>query len=289
MLSNHWSYRFLNHTTFILGNRKNAGKTTFMNLALSFIRKVEPPTFLSVGIDGETRDVIDGSKKPQISTFPNDIVVTTLAMTKKSDAQFKLLKAFPFYTSLGQIVIVQSLRKGKIELVGPENNNQLTCIINYIRNELDCKTIVIDGAANRKTPLSSFKNAGFFYIISINKRTLTKALQTCKLLALSSSLQTKSNNESRTNTYHFKGALTSSRITEIPEDVSYLVVDNFTSIFLNYNQLTQLQTHVEIQVYTKYKLNGFVVILKDVESGDFIARYNQEHIDTELIINPYVC
>ncbi|MCW3788122.1 hypothetical protein [Plebeiibacterium sediminum] len=289
MLSNHWSYQFLNHTTFILGNGKNAGKTTFMNLALSYIRKEVTPTFLSVGIDGEIRDLIDGRSKPQISTFPHDIVVTSLAMIKKSDGQFKLLKAFPFYTTLGQIVIAQNLRSGKIELVGPENNNQLTCIINYLRNELNCKTIVIDGAANRKTPLSSFKNAGFFYVISINKRTLAKALETCKLLALSSSLKSNSNYDTIARTYQLKGALTSSKITEIPEDIACLEVDNFTSIFLNYKQIIQLQKQVIIRVQTIYNLNGFVVILKEIESTEFIERYNQEHINAELIINPYAC
>ena len=288
MLNSNWTYHFFNNTTFILGNRKNAGKTTFMNLALNIIRKVESPTFLSVGIDGENEDTIDGRNKPQIAALPKDILVTTLPMIKKSDAQFKLLKAFPFYTSLGQIIIAQNLREGHIELVGPENNNQLTCIINYLRNELNCKTIVIDGAANRKTPLSSFENAGFFYIISMDKRTLTKALETCKFLALSSSFETPNYDDKNQNIYYVQGALTTSKIHEIPGHISKLVVENFTSVFLSYKQLVQLQEQFKIQVKSKFKLNGIVVILKDIKSSEFIKMYKQNSIDIELIINPYV-
>jgi hypothetical protein len=283
-----WTYHFLDHTTFILGNKKNAGKTAFMNLALSKIREVTNPAFLSVGIDGESNDLIDGRSKPNISTLPNDIVTSTIPMIKKSDGAFKLLKVFPYHTMLGQLATVQTTRGGNIELVGPENNSQLNVVIEFLKDEVRCKTIVIDGAANRKTPLRSLKNASFFYVINVNRRTISKTLETCCFLKLCSSFNIYNPQVDQVSAYHIKGALTNKKLKEIPKECKTIVIDNLSSVFITYKQLLELYYQKVICVKNQFLLKGIVLISKDIDIDDFSNQYHARNINIELIINPYV-
>ncbi|MDT8286630.1 MAG: hypothetical protein RQ748_05930, partial [Elusimicrobiales bacterium] len=57
-------------TTFIVGSRKNAGKTTFLNYALA--RRRRPAACLSVGVESGTADRIFGTPKPRVRLRPGD-------------------------------------------------------------------------------------------------------------------------------------------------------------------------------------------------------------------------
>lgn len=282
-----WTYRFIGATTFILGSKKNAGKTTFMNLALNQIRQIEAPAFTTIGVDGEGNDLIDGRAKPLIKTLPGDFLVTTRPLLEKSNGHFELLKVFPYKTVLGQLIVARTLRAGNIELVGPENNDQLSSIIHFLKNEIKCKTIVIDGAANRLTPVSAISGAGFFYIQYIDKRNLNKALDNLKLLALSASFPEKKIGESK-KLFRVEGALTQLKLSTLPVDINTILINNLTSVFLPYKTLSELNKNRKIVVENKCKLNAFVVILKDLNTETFIQKYTQSNINTELITNPYV-
>ena len=282
-----WTYHFLDNTTFILGNNKNAGKTTFMNLALNRVREVVTPAFLSIGIDGEPQDLIDGRTKPQIRTLCGDILVTTYPMIQKSEGKYKLLKVFPYHTVLGQLVIAETLRAGCIELVGPENNTQLTEVIAYLKGVLGCKHIIIDGAANRKTPLSSIDNSGFFYVFQANKRTLNKVLETCRLLSYCASLPTY-NPKTELDPYVVEGAFTTNKLNEIPIEYDIIVIDNLSSVFITYKQLIRLSNYKKLMVKKQFSLHAFVAVLKDIDIRELKERFKENNIKEELIINPYV-
>ena len=273
----------------MLGNRKNAGKTTLMNLALAHIRKVENPAFCTIGIDGEGNDHIDGSTKPLIRTCAGDCIVTTSPMLKKSNGLFKIHKVFPYHTALGQIVVATTLRAGNIELVGPENNTQLNTIIKFLNTELLFKTVIIDGAASRLTPISAINNAAFFYLLSIDQRNLAKSLDNMRLLSLCSQLEkvTESDLKNR-EWYTIEGALTANKLSSIPKDSKGIVVHNLSSLFLTYSQLNRLMQKMTIKVNKPSKLNGFIVILKDLEEQEFNRLYQESKIQTEVIFNPYV-
>ncbi|MFO7674212.1 MAG: hypothetical protein R6V74_10935, partial [Lutibacter sp.] len=139
--------QLLNKTTFLVGNKKNAGKTTFLNYALAQVREVVRPAFFTIGIDGEPSDLIFDTPKPKVYTEIGDYVVTSGLMINKSDALFEIIHVFPYKTVLGRLVLAKTLRSGSIELVGSEDNKQLDEIVDYLRNEEHIKTIVIDGAA----------------------------------------------------------------------------------------------------------------------------------------------
>ncbi len=285
MTANAATYRFINTTTFVMGNRKNAGKTTFMNWALNQIRKVESPAFASIGIDGENNDMIDGRVKPQIKALKGDAIVTSTNMLSKSNGLFTIEKAFPIHTRLGQIVIARTIRDGNIELVGPEYNEQLTQVVNHLIKELGYKSIIIDGAASRITPVNSIPDAGFYYLVNIDHRNLKKTIEQMQLLSLCSRFETPD-----ADTDHFKidGALTASKLNSITSDYSTLLINDLTSVFINYTQLQKLMQHVDIRVKNKLNLKGFVVVLKDIEQSEFDRLITNKSIDAEIIYNPYV-
>ncbi len=279
------TYRFINTTSFVMGNRKNAGKTTFMNWALNHIRKVESPAFATIGIDGETHDQIDGRDKPLIKTEPGDVLITSYPMLRKSSGLFKVEKAFPIKTSLGQLVVASTLRSGTIELVGPEYNLQLKELIDFIRVELNYRSIIIDGAASRLTPVNSITDSGFYYVVNIDRRNLNKALEQMQLLSIAAVFEQATNDE---NAFAVEGALTPGKLNSIPKTTETIVINDLTSIFLNYEQLKHLIKQVNIKVINRPTLKGYVAVLKDIAQEAFTQLYHTKGIQTELIINPYV-
>jgi len=280
-----FKYELLNSTTFVMGNRKNAGKTTFLNWALNQVRKVDQPAFGTIGIDGESNDQIDGRTKPVIHAVKGDAIVTSYPMINKSKGLFSIEKALPINTPLGQLVIAKTIRNGNIELVGPEHNEQLQAVINYLKNELHYQTILIDGAASRLTPVSTINDSGFYYLLNIDRRNIKKALEQMQLLSVCSQFEHIPANK---NPYQIEGALTALKLNTIPTGVEAVAINDLTSVFLNFQQLNRLMEHTCVYVKNKLNLKGFVIVLKDVSETDFTSMYKNKNIETPVIFNPYV-
>lgn len=279
------TYQFLNNTTFVMGNRKHAGKTTFLNWVLNQIRQVESPAFGSIGVDGESHDQIDGRTKPRVYAHKGDGIVTSLAMIKKSDGLFSIEKALPINTPLGQLVIAKTLRGGRVELIGPEHNEQLQMVIKHLKDELQYKTIVFDGAASRLTPVSAVEQSGFYYVMNIDRRNLTKAVEQMQLLTLSSQLKTM---QAAEQLHPLDGALTKAKLSQLPKQCEGILINDLSSVFLSYQQLAQLMKNSNIRVKQSIKLKGFVIITKDVAQEAIKAMLQSKNIQTKIIYNPYV-
>lgn len=279
------TYRFINTTTFVMGNRKNAGKTTFMNWALNQIREVESPAFATIGIDGERHDLIDGRTKPMIHTQEGDAIVTSYPMLKKSNGQFRIEKAFTIKTPLGQLVVATTLRSGNIELVGPEHNQQLQQVSDFLIKELNYRSILIDGAASRLTPVNAIANSGFYYVLNIDRRNLKKALEQMQLLSFVANLDTVKADD---DAFFLEGALTAGKINHLPMDGRCLVIKDLTSVFLSYEQMKKLNNQMRLKVKNALNLKGFVSILKDIQQADFERALQNKGITTPMIYNPYV-
>ncbi|WP_430810400.1 MULTISPECIES: hypothetical protein [unclassified Carboxylicivirga] len=278
-------YRFTNTTTFVMGNRKNAGKTTFMNWVLSSIRRLESPAFATIGVDGEQHDQIDGRAKPQVKCEPGDGVVSSYPMLQKSNALFRIEKAFPIKTPLGQLVAATTLRAGTLELVGPEHNDQLPLITGFLKHELGYSSLVIDGAASRLTPVGALSDSGFCYVLNIDRRNLKKALELMQLLAFGAALKTATAGE---EVHSIEGALTAARLHTLPSGCKAIEVNNLTSLFLSYAQLQSLTSNTILRVRHPLELRAFVIILKDITEAEFEQLYRSKGINTPLIHNPYV-
>ncbi|PKN54006.1 MAG: hypothetical protein CVU56_28885, partial [Deltaproteobacteria bacterium HGW-Deltaproteobacteria-14] len=138
-------------TTFVVGNGKNSGKTTFLNLAAAHLRRWGPVALATVGVDGEANDALFGGPKPSVPVAAGDLVLTTDAALRASHGAFALLHVFPSRAILGRVVIARALRDATVELVGPGANARLGDALDVLRGELGARTVLVDGAADRVT------------------------------------------------------------------------------------------------------------------------------------------
>ena len=281
--------QLINKTIFLVGNKKNAGKTTFLNYALKQVREVVQPAFFTIGIDGETSDLIFGTPKPKIYTEVGDFVVTSDVMINKSDAQFEIIHVFPYKTVLGRLVLVKTIRSGNVELVGSEDNSQVTEIVNYLKTQENINTIIIDGAASRTTQVASTNNSCFYYIIKLDQKSINSDINKLKTISLINKFKTidEINDKENKTIYEIKGALTKTKLAEIPTNCEVLRIHDFTKIFLDYSELVSLTKRIEIAFNITYKLISFVIILKDVTKDYFREIIDKHSIEESILFNPY--
>ena len=180
--------------TFIIGSKKNAGKTAFLNYALESLRPETGLAYLSVGVDGERTDAIFGHPKPQVRARKGDLLVTAETALPHSEASFEILNVYPSRTALGRLVLLRTLREGRVELIGPENNTQLSGILADLEKH-KAATILVDGAVDRITQAASHKKAHLVYVAKVEPENLQSALDTIKLLYAASKAPKYSNCE----------------------------------------------------------------------------------------------
>jgi hypothetical protein len=281
--------QMVNKTTFLVGNKKNAGKTTFFKYAVNQLRGHSPFAFLTIGVDGEPYDAADHSHKPAIYTAEGDYIVTTNTRINRSSASFAIKQVFPYRTTLGQLVLAQTIRGGNVELVGSEDNLQLTEIIRFLKDDMHIDTILIDGAANRNTQVASVRDSSFYYILRIDHETLHSDVNKLRTISLISKFpcnyDIKDIHQKRV--VEITGAFTESKKELVPEGCDVLVVNDFSKIFLDYAQIAALCSNYQIAYKIGYTLLSVVIILKNVQQQEFHDLIDAYNIQENLIINPY--
>ncbi|MCF7790627.1 MAG: hypothetical protein K9L78_03035 [Victivallales bacterium] len=279
----------INKTTFITGNSKNAGKTTFLNYLLPLIRKkADSLCYMTIGIDGEKEDMIFGTPKPGITAEKNDYIVTCEYALTVTDAVFEVVEVFPFISKLGRLVLIRILRKGSIELIGPENNSQLDFILKYLREETVIKTNLIDGAVNRITQITSAPEAEFIYVMKVSQKNLIKSLNQIKTLNLVKKFPVKKEKDfEEEECFVCEGALTNIKASKIPEAFNIILINDFTKIFLNWNELSDLLKRTTVYYKEKFHLNFISVNLFDITREDFNQALTKNCINEKVVFNPY--
>lgn len=271
-------------TTFIVGNAKNAGKTTFLNYMLPLIRvSGNPFLYSSIGVDGEDFDSITNQRKPQIQAMKGDLVLSTnKALQNKG---FQIVEAFPFNTAAGQIVMGKATRQTKIELIGPEDNTSLSSILGLIKSRHQINTILIDGAVNRLTQLSSAVNPVYVYIAKVDSRNINELTSELKRLSLFNEIPVWDN--SVPDAFEVKGALTETRLKEISVSMKTLVINDFTKIFLTLRGCQNLiQTR---KIYFKYRIPMMFCVLniKDISRQHCEELLSKIGLSIDILFNPY--
>ena len=276
--------QFYKSTTFIVGNDKHAGKTTFLKYALMNLReRGYHPAYMSIGVDGEGCDLLEGGAKPTIIARPGDLVVTSAKCLENSDAAYKILNVFPHETVLGRMVLVNITHSSFVELTGPENNQQLSAILDYVQNETQADTVLVDGAVNRLSQVSSNQSAGFVMVMKVTASNLIRAAEQIRLLHLLINLPSCSNRDSMPIT----GALTESRLEDIPKDCKAITILDFTRVFLSYGQMQSLCDKYSVSIRNKFILRYFIVNLFDVDRAAF-AEMLDDHISQHVVFNPFM-
>ena len=276
--------QFHKNTTFIVGNDKHTGKTTFLKYALRNLRtRGYRPAYMSVGVDGEGCDLLHGIAKPTIIVQPGDLVVTSAQSLESSDAAYQILNVFPQGAVLGGMALVNITHSGFVELTGPENNQQLSAILDYVQNETEADTVLVDGAVNRLSQVSSNQLAGFVMVMKVTASNLIRAAEQIRLLYLLNDLPSCSDNDSMPIT----GALTESRLEDIPEDCKSITIMDFTRVFLSYRQMQSLCDKYSVSVRNKFILRYFIVNLFDVDEAEF-AKMLDDRISQHVVLNPFM-
>jgi hypothetical protein len=276
--------QFHKNTTFIVGNDKHTGKTTFLKYALINLRVMGyRPAYMSIGVDGEGYDFLDGISKPRIIVQPGDLVVTSAQCLESSDSAYQILNVFPQVTVLGRMSLVNITRSGFVELTGPENNQQLSAILAYIQDETEADALLVDGAVNRLSQVSSNQSAGFVMVMKVTVSNLIHAAEQIRLLHLLVDLPSCSNCDSMSIT----GALTESRLKTIPADCKAISILDFTRVFLSYEQMRNLCDKHYVSIKNKFMLRYFIVNLFDVDRGAF-EQMLDDHIRQHVVFNPFM-
>jgi hypothetical protein len=271
-------------TTFIAGNAKNAGKTTFLNYLLPIIRTSGNPfVYTSIGVDGEDFDQITSQRKPQIVAMAGDFVVSTnKALLNKG---FRIVEAFPFNTTAGQIVMGKATRQTKVELIGPEDNESLASILEVIKTQHQITTVLIDGAINRITQLASSVNPVYVFVAIVDNRNVNEVMSELKRLSVLNEIPVW--DKIATDTEEIQGALTENRLSEVPASCNSLVISDLTKIFLTLRSLLNLLQNRKVYFKNRFPILFCVLNLKDISQQQCEDHLNKIGFSIDVLFNPY--
>lgn len=291
-------------TAFIVGSAKNAGKTTFLNFALGRLRhrggperrddgaRGEGPAhrhrgtgvgFLSIGVDGEARDLVFGNPKPRVRAEEGDLLVTTDRMLSASELSCELLEVFPGTTVLGRLALVRVLRGGFVELAGPEHNEALSCALDALHAR-GARTVLVDGAVDRLTQAASREGAGIVFVVRAERSRLASVQDSMRLLEALARVETAG--EGASDAQELPGALTRDKLAAVPEDVRTLVLGDLTKVFLSWREWKAASARREFRFRRRLELLCFCVVLKDLSRAEF-ERGLEPAVLAKILYNPY--
>lgn len=133
----------------IVGLEKNTGKTECLNYILRQLKDVSRQFALtSVGIDGESRDQVCQTPKPEIEVPEGMIFVTSEKHFRERRLVAEILGISERQTALGRLVTARAVTSGKILLSGPSDTAGLKFLIREMQG-LGVQTTLVDGALSR--------------------------------------------------------------------------------------------------------------------------------------------
>lgn len=134
----------------IVGLEKNTGKTTFLNYLIEQNRTGQRRLALtSIGYDGEATDLVTKTAKPRIFVPRGTLVATARRLLTRSQVEKNILLLSGIPSSLGEIVIFETLDDGFVELAGPATIEQTKQLRDMIRLIDDEALLIVDGALSR--------------------------------------------------------------------------------------------------------------------------------------------
>ncbi|HNW45436.1 MAG TPA: hypothetical protein PKI19_13110 [Elusimicrobiales bacterium] len=274
-------------TVFIVGSCKNAGKTTFLNYAMSRLRGGRALGALSVGVDGEKEDSIFLTAKPQVHADRGDLLLCAETALANTDLHYEILNVYPFRTAIGRPVLLRALRAGRAEISGPENNSQLAEILADMRRH-GAGTIFVDGAVDRITQAAEGEKASFVYVARIEPDNIDSAAAAMKLLWSAAGIPLwKPDTRAQEPVFFVEGALTREKLPQKAEDGGTLVAEDPTKIFLSWREWQALNNRFRVLFRRKPDLAAFIVNLYNINRTDFERKLGSPDLAGRITYNPY--
>ena len=133
----------------IVGLEKNTGKTECLNYILGQLGgQAERFALTSVGIDGESRDQVCQTAKPEIEIPEGMIFVTSEKHYREKRLAAEVLDVSLERTALGRLITARAKMSGKLLLSGPSDTAGLKALIDLIKSR-GVGTTIVDGALSR--------------------------------------------------------------------------------------------------------------------------------------------
>ncbi len=133
----------------VVGVAKNCGKTTTLNALLGLaVHHSKTVGLMSVGIDGESEDVLLGTAKPPVCVTTGQWVVTAEESAHASTAGLEYFDTLGFETPLGEVVVARVVSDGEIILSGLRHRADIKDAIRRLETH-GVDLILIDGAYGR--------------------------------------------------------------------------------------------------------------------------------------------
>lgn len=135
-------------TVSVVGMSKNAGKTVAVNWLIDNLNSMEVSfAITSIGRDGETKDIVTNTEKPQVFLKKGTIVATGKDYFDLIKG-VEVLRVTDITSPLGNIVIGRIVQDQFVMIGGPSTTGGLLKLID-IYKELGVDFNIIDGALDR--------------------------------------------------------------------------------------------------------------------------------------------
>lgn len=144
-----------NHKSFsIIGMAKNTGKTECLNYILKNSQYLDKKIAVtSIGIDGESTDIVKNTPKPEIELNTGNIFITTESYYTKKKLTAEILEISKNKSLSGKLITARCIHSGKIILSGPSDSKSLIDnLLNLSKYNVDLS--IVDGAFSRKSHAS---------------------------------------------------------------------------------------------------------------------------------------
>lgn len=159
----------------VAGLAKNVGKTVTLNHLLRRGHGLGLRLGVtSIGIDGESVDLVTATGKPEIKVYRGMHFATSETHFRQRGVEAEITGIAPRLTSLGRVVTGRAMADGKILLSGPADTSSLKHLIGELHDK-GADTVLVDGALSR---------------VSIASPAITDAMILATGAALSPDIQT---------------------------------------------------------------------------------------------------
>ena len=133
----------------IAGLAKNTGKTVTLNYLLrEGHRKGLRIGVTSIGVDGESLDIVTSTNKPEIRLYEGMHFATSETHFRQRKIEAEVTGIMSRHTSLGRVVAGKALTDGKILLSGPADTMSMKGVIEKLHTD-GADTVLVDGALSR--------------------------------------------------------------------------------------------------------------------------------------------
>ena len=136
----------------IVGMAKNTGKTVCLNYVLEQLRKTgKVLAVTSIGIDGEQKDQVTQTEKPEVTLYEGSFFVTSEHYYRQRRLLSEIYDISEEMTSMGRLVIAKVLQTGKAIIAGPASAVRMKALIDRMA-ALGADMTIVDGALSRRSP-----------------------------------------------------------------------------------------------------------------------------------------